>query len=230
MSIFNEDIIIAIDGYSSCGKSTFAKSLAEKLAYLYIDSGAMYRAVTLVFLNEGLISNEKIDKHKFSEVLKKIEISFINNETYLNGRKIENDIRSIEVANSVSTVSKIREVRNKLVTIQREIGRNKRVVMDGRDIGSIVFPEAEIKIFMIADVNIRAERRYKELKIKDEKINFSEVRENLIKRDYIDIHRKESPLVKAEDAIILDNSSLTPEEQLKWGLDLINTKFLAKLK
>jgi CMP/dCMP kinase len=229
--VFSKNIIISVDGYSSCGKSTFARSLAEKLGYIYIDSGAMYRAMTILCLKNGIILNGKIDTKRLKSILENIDIKFIFNENnnksevYLNGENVENEIRSVEIANNVSLISKIPEIREKLVSIQRSMGENKRIVMDGRDIGTVVFPDAEIKIFMTADINIRAERRYKELLLTLKDITFDSVKENLVNRDYIDVHRKESPLIMADDAILLDNSNMNQEEQLNWGLKLINRKY-----
>jgi len=228
---FNKNIIIAIDGYSSCGKSTLAKSLANIIGYTYIDSGAMYRAVTIMCLEKKLINKEKIDTKNLIKELQNIDIKFIYNkknkktETHLNGKNVENEIRSIEIANYVSLVSKIPEIREKLVNIQKDLGKNKKIVMDGRDIGTVVFPEAEIKIFMTADINIRAERRFKELIKFQKNITIDEIKENLAKRDFIDVNRKESPLKIADDAIILDNSYLTPEDQLSWVINIICRKF-----
>lgn len=226
-----EDIIIAIDGHSSCGKSTFAKALAKNLGYLYIDSGAMYRAVTILCINNGLLKGDNIDLKKLSEELQYIDIQFVYNdktqkhETFLNGKNVETEIRSIEIAKYVSIISKIPKVRERLVSIQRKLGENKRIVMDGRDIGTVVFPNAEIKIFMTADVNIRAERRFKELILSKNDITIEAIKENLTTRDNIDANREASPLKMADDAVLLDNSYLTPEEQLNWGLDLIKNRF-----
>ena len=220
-------MIIAVDGYSSCGKSTFAKAIAKKLSYIYIDSGAMYRAVTLYSLREGIIDGEDIDLEKLARHLNHIKIQFRLNkqrerdETYLNGENVEEEIRTIHVSNHVSDISKIKIVRKKMVEIQQEMGKNRGIVMDGRDIGTVVFPNAEMKIFMTAGVEIRAERRYKELIEKGLTVSFEGVRENIVKRDNIDENRKESPLRKAEDAIVLDNSFTTPDEQMVWFHDLL---------
>ena len=236
MTIFNKNIIIAIDGYSSCGKSTLAKSLAEKIGYTYIDSGAMYRAVTIICLEKRIINNEKINTKNLIKELQNIDIRFIYNninkktETHLNGKNVEKEIRSIEIANYVSIISKIPEIREKLVNIQKNLGKNKRIVMDGRDIGTVVFPMAEIKIFMTADINVRAERRFKELIKMQENVTIDETKDNLTKRDFIDINRKESPLKIADDAIILDNSYLTPEDQLNWVIGIISRKFQIIIK
>lgn len=217
---------IAIDGYSSSGKSTFAKAIARRLNYLYIDSGAMYRAVTLFCLREGIIDGEKIDLKKINQSLDKIKIEFVYNkpqnlyETYLNREKVEEKIRSITVSEHVSFISKIKSVREKMVEGQRDLGQNKNIVMDGRDIGTVVFPEADIKIYLTADVDVRAQRRYKELLEKGLKVSFEEVKKNIVERDFIDETRKESPLKKADDAIVLDNSNMTPDEQLEWFMNL----------
>jgi len=220
----NKRIIIAVDGHSSCGKSTLAKSLARELGYIYIDSGAMYRAVTLVALRNGWINGGEPDLDKIISGLQNIRITFkwdsINekNVTFLNGENIENEIRGLEVSQNVSPVSTIPEVRHEMVKQQRENGINKGIVMDGRDIGTVVFPEAELKIFMTASPEIRAQRRYLELKDKGENVDFNEILRNVNERDKIDSERKVSPLKKAEDAIVLDNSFLTREEQLEWAL------------
>jgi len=217
-------ITIAIDGFSSCGKSTLAKSLARELGYAYIDSGAMYRVVTLVALRNGWINNRVPDKNKIINGLKNICISFKfiqeteKNTTFLNNENVEEQIRSLDVSNNVSPVSAIKEVRREMVQIQREMGANGGIVMDGRDIGTVVFPRAELKIFMTASQEIRAKRRYDELLGKGQKVTMEEVIKNISERDYIDQNRKESPLRKAEDAIVLDNSNLTIEGQLEWAL------------
>ncbi len=220
-------IIIAIDGYSSSGKSTFAKAIAKKLGYLYIDSGAMYRAVTLYSLKNGIIDDHNIDLKKLARSLNLFKIEFrVNkqtgrNETYLNGVNVEEGIRDIPVSNHVSDISKIKFVREKMVEFQQEMGKDKGIVMDGRDIGTVVFPQAELKIFMTAGVEIRAERRYKEMVEKGLDVSFEEVRENIITRDRIDENRQESPLRKAVDAIVLDNSHMTPDEQMVWFHELL---------
>lgn len=221
VSSYNQ-MIIAVDGYSSSGKSTFAKAIAKKLGYLYIDSGAMYRAVTLYSLQNGIIEDHNIDQKKLSRNLDRIKIEFRfnkqtrRNDTYLNGKNVEEGIRGIRVSDHVSDISKIKFVREKMVEFQQEMGKDKGIVMDGRDIGTVVFPDAELKIFMTAGVEIRAERRYKELIEKGLSVSFEQVRENIVKRDRIDENRKESPLRKAEDAIVLDNSHMTPDEQMVW--------------
>jgi len=221
-------LIIAIDGHSSCGKSTVAKDLAKKIGYIYIDSGAMYRAVTLFALQNNLIYSEKVDENKLVQIIDQVSISFHYNnekqryETYLNDELVEDEIRKLEVANNVSMIAKIKFVRKKMVALQHELSKEGGVIMDGRDIGTVVFPNADLKIFMTADVEIRATRRYNELKEKGESISLDEIRENISKRDFIDENRDESPLRKAEDALILNNSHLTPAEQLDWIVDRMN--------
>ncbi len=222
MTLLNKSIIIAVDGYSSCGKSTFAKSIAEELDYVYIDSGAMYRAVALYCLKKGIIMNDNSDIKQVIKALKFIDIEFKFNrsaqkyETFLNNENVEEDIRSVEVSEVVSLISKIKQVREKILVLQRRMGEKKGIVMDGRDIGTVVFPEAELKIFMTADVNVRAKRRYDELKEKGLKVSLDEIKRNIEQRDHQDVNRKESPLAKAKDAIELDNSSMTVEEQMNW--------------
>lgn len=221
-------IVIAVDGHSSCGKSTLAKALARKLGYIYIDSGAMYRAVTLYALRNGWINGGNPDKEKIISGLKDIEITFKwdgrteQNITFLNGENVEDEIRRLEVSQNVSPVSTIAEVRHEMVRQQRENGRKKGIVMDGRDIGTVVFPEAELKIFMTASPQIRAERRYLELIEKGLDVDFEEILKNVGERDTIDSEREVSPLRKADDAITLDNSDLTREEQLVWALERVN--------
>lgn len=220
-------IVIAIDGHSSCGKSTMAKSLARILGYTYIDSGAMYRAVTLLALRNGWISNGVPDTKKVIEGIKNIKITFSwdetteKNVTFLNGENIEDEIRRLEVSQNVSPISTIAEVRHEMVKQQRENGINKGIVMDGRDIGTVVFPDAELKIFMTASPEIRAQRRYLELKEKGAETDFDEILKNVKERDEIDSTRKVSPLKKANDAFVLDNSHLTREEQLTWTLNKV---------
>ncbi len=218
-------IVIAIDGHSSCGKSTLAKSLARELGYIYIDSGAMYRVVTLHALRNGWITDGQPDKKKITEGLKEIKITFEwdktteKNTTFLNGENVEDEIRQLEVSQNVSPLSTIAEVRTEMVKQQRENGKNKGIVMDGRDIGTVVFPDAELKIFMTASPEIRAQRRYLELKEKGEEVAFDEILNNVEERDSIDSTRETSPLKKAEDALVLDNSFLSREEQLQWSLE-----------
>lgn len=223
----DKKIIIAIDGHSSCGKSTVAKQLAQRLGYIYIDTGAMYRVVTLVALRNGWIVNKIPDKEKLIAGLKDIQITFQwdekrgKNTTYLNGENVEEEIRQLEVSENVSPISTIAEVRQEMVKQQRENGKNKGIVMDGRDIGTVVFPGAELKIFMTASPEIRAQRRYKELKEKGIDVNFDEVLANVEGRDKIDSSRAVSPLKKAGDALVLDNSHLTREEQLEWAINKV---------
>ena len=222
-----EKLTIAIDGFSSCGKSTIAKALASELGYNYVDTGAMYRAVTLYCIKQGWILDHNIDKEKLVKYLSKIHIKFKFNsetklsETYLNDQNVEREIRSMEISDHVSKVSAIKEVRHKLVKLQQEMGKDKGVVMDGRDIGTVVFPDADLKLFMTADIDIRVYRRYDELTSKGEKVTFNEVKENLSKRDYDDTNRKDNPLRKAEDAIVLDNSDLNKQQQLDFVLKII---------
>ncbi len=220
-------LTIAVDGYSSCGKSTFAKRIAEELGYIYIDSGAMYRAVTLYCLEQGLIRNGKVDETGLVSVLGKVDIDFTADNTQgrylvrLNGRIVEEEIRSMKVSDLVSPVSKIGEVRAKLVGLQRSIQGENGVVMDGRDIGTVVFPDADIKIFMTADPHIRAERRYLELKEKGVPASLEKVEQNIRERDDIDENRLISPLKKAADALVLDNSHMNVEEQMEWFRNLL---------
>lgn len=222
----SERITIAIDGFSSTGKSTVAKQLAKALEYIYVDSGAMYRAVTLFAMQKGLISNDGFDKENLLTYLNDITISFEYNpvkgfaEVYLNGINVEADIRTLEVSNFVSLIAEVSEVRKKLVEQQQQFGKNKGVVMDGRDIGTVVFPDAELKIFMTASAETRAQRRYEELKAKGEIASFSSVLENIQERDFIDTNRDDSPLVQADDAILFDNSSLSIKQQFEALLHL----------
>lgn len=224
-------IIITIDGWSSCGKSTLARQLARKLDYTYIDSGAMYRAITLYFLRNH-VDWESVREVK--QALKNIELEFIynpksaNTEIYLNGENVEFVIRDLVVAEKVSEVAAIKEVREFAVEQQRIMGKGKGIVMDGRDIGTTVFPHAELKIFMTADNAIRVERRFKELFEKNPNVSLDEVKNNLEMRDYIDSNREVSPLRQAKSAIVLDNTNLTPEEQLKLALKLAKDKIAEK--
>lgn len=226
-----QNITIAIDGHSSSGKSTVAKELAKMLQYTYFDSGAMYRAVTLFCMNNKLIQGNEVLEEALKERMDEINIDFIMNpetgiaDTFLNGQNVEHEIREIQVSNLVSPVSKIGFVRKALVKIQREISKGKGVVMDGRDIGTVVFPKAEIKIFMTASPEVRAKRRYDELKAKGSEVSLEEILKNVQQRDFIDSNRKESPLKQAKDAILLDNSHLTREEQLQWIINLIENRF-----
>ena len=221
-------IIIAIDGYSSTGKSTLANALAKKLAYAYIDTGAMYRAVTLYALRNGFVKHDSIDKESLENSLTDIEITFVVSEdsqsaVCLNGELIEDKIRGMEVSNSVSYVSAVPAVRELLVAQQQQMGVSKCVVMDGRDIGSVVFPDAELKLFMTASESIRAQRRYNELSSKGDQVSLEEVRMNISERDYRDTHREIAPLVQVEDALVLDNSNLTPNQQLEWVLERVRS-------
>lgn len=217
-------IIIAIDGWSSCGKSTLAKQLAKKLGYTYIDSGAMYRAITLFFIRNNVNWN---NEEEVLNSLQKISLSFRNNvttgqsEIYLNDENVESFIRELSVAQKVSDVSTIKAVREYAVKEQQKMGDGKGIVMDGRDIGTTVFPNAELKIFMDADNEVRAERRFKEMQVKNPAVTIEEVKENLSTRDYIDSHREISPLKKADDAIVIDNTYLTPDGQLELALQYV---------
>ncbi|WP_396212286.1 (d)CMP kinase [Flavobacterium sp.] len=220
-------ITIAIDGFSSTGKSTLAKQLAKHLGYIYVDTGAMYRAVTLFTMQKGYISNEFFNKETLINSLPLIKLYFQFNadlgfaEMYLNDVNVEKEIRTIEVSNFVSKVAEVSEVRAKLVEQQKEMGRNKAIVMDGRDIGTVVFPDAELKIFMTASAETRAQRRFDELQAKGDSVTYEEVLKNVQDRDYIDTHRDDSPLVIADDAIEIDNSYLSREEQFQAVLELI---------
>lgn len=219
-------IVIAIDGHSSTGKSTVAKKLAKELEYKFVDTGAMYRAVTLFAMRNNWLQNGEVDESKLIKNLSSVKINFeFNTETetndvILDGENVQQNIRSMEVSENVSSVAKIDEVRKKLVEIQKQLGKEKGIVMDGRDIGSVVFPEAELKIFMTASADIRAQRRYNELKEKGEKLTFEEVLKNVKHRDDIDTNRKNSPLIQAKDAIKIDNSYMSQEEQFNIILNL----------
>ncbi len=225
MSTKQNKIIIAIDGYSSCGKSTFAKAIAARLGYIFIDTGAMYRAVTLCALEAGAIRDGEVDAERVVGLLPQINISFRFNaergasDVYVNGQCVEPRIRSIEVSSAVSRISSIPAVREKLVAMQQQMGRDRGVVMDGRDIGTVVFPDAELKIFMTADAEVRARRRYDELTAKGDKVTLEEILENVIARDKADMEREISPLRRAADAVVLDNSRMTVEEQMEWFME-----------
>lgn len=226
-----DKIIIAIDGYSSTGKSTFAKLVAAKLGYIYIDTGALYRALTLKAINTGVISeNNTIDLKSLEKMLKSTEISFEpsgeggRSETYLDLQNVESEIRRLEVSNKVSHIAAVPQVRSFVDSILTKFGEKKGVVMDGRDIGTAVFPNAELKIFMTADPSIRAKRRMKEMEEKGENPNFEDVYNNLLERDYIDTHRDVAPLTQAQDAILLDNSYMTLDEQMTWILKKLNNE------
>ena len=223
----DKKLIIAIDGYSSCGKSTFARAIAKEINYIFIDSGAMYRAVTLYCMRKNFINVRGVKTEAIISELNQIIIDFIYNpdineyETYLNSENVEKEIRSMEVTSYVSRISQIQEVRTRMVELQRQIGVYKGIVMDGRDIGTVVFPDADIKIFMTASVEIRAKRRYDELKSRGIFIEFDEVKRTIIARDIADENRDISPLRRADDAIILDNTKMTVEEQMDWIKDII---------
>ena len=223
--MMNKKIIIAIDGHSSCGKSTFAKAIAARLGYIFIDTGAMYRAVTLYALENGAIRSGVVDEDSVVKMLGDINIDFRFNpergasDIYVNGDMVEGKIRTIEVSNCVSAVSSIAEVRTKLVAMQQAMGLRRGIVMDGRDIGTVVFPDAELKIYMTADAMVRAERRYKELTAKGDSVTLEEIYENVVSRDKADMSRAISPLRKADDAIVLDNSHMSVEEQMAWFME-----------
>ncbi len=223
-------ITIAIDGFSSTGKSTIAKELAKYLGYIYVDTGAMYRAVAYFAMQQGMIDKNRFDVENLIWNLDKIKIGFKYNsdlgysETYLNGENVEKQIRTIEVSQYVSRVAEVSEVRSKLVEQQQKMGKDKGIVMDGRDIGTVVFPEAELKLFITSDANVRAKRRFDELIAKGEQVTFDEVLKNVTERDYIDTHREDSPLIKATDAIEIDNSNLTRKEQFDKILALVKAK------
>lgn len=220
-----ENFVIAIDGFSSCGKSTVAKAVAKQLNFVFVDSGAMYRAVTLYFLRHAVDFD---DTSAVSEALKQIQIDFVPRsdsaaDIFLNGENVSDEIRSMPVSEKVSEVAAIKEVRTAMVAQQQALGSRRNIVMDGRDIGTTVFPDADLKIFMTADPEVRALRRYAELQAKGQFVGLDEIRENLAHRDHIDSTREESPLRQAEDAIVLDNSTLSQEAQLQFVLDLVAT-------
>lgn len=223
-------IIIAIDGFSSTGKSTLAKQLAKHLGFVFVDSGAMYSAIALFALQNDYISETVFGKELLIKSLPFIKLHFVFNpelgfsEMYLNNINVETEIRSLRVSNFVSKIAEISEVRSKLVEQQQEMGKNKGIVMDGRDIGTVVFPNAELKIFMNASTQVKAQRRFGELTEKGQKVSFEEVLKNVQERDYIDTHRDDSPLVKADDAIEIDNSNMTREEQFELVLDLVEER------
>lgn len=224
-------IIVAIDGHSSCGKSTMAKDLAREVGYIYVDTGAMYRAVTLFAMRNNLFGADgNINTERLEQLLPEVKISFkLDPETSrpmtcLNGEVVEQEIRSLEVSQHVSPIAALPFVRAKLVEQQQAMGREKGIVMDGRDIGTVVFPEAELKIFVTASAEIRAQRRYKELQAKGMPADFDDILKNVEERDYIDSHRATSPLRQADDALVLDNSHLTIEEQKKWLMEKFNEK------
>lgn len=227
-------ITIAIDGFSSCGKSTMAKDLAKKLGYVYVDTGAMYRAVTLYAMRNGLFNADgSVKTADLERQMNKINITFKLNktaerpDTYLNNELVENDIRTLEVSNHVSQIAAVSFIREAMVAQQQRMGKDKGVVMDGRDIGTTVFPEAELKVFVTASAEVRAQRRYDELKEKGMPADFNDILKNVQERDYIDSHREVSPLRKAPDAIELDNSHMTIAEQSAWLMELVKQKIEA---
>ena len=224
------DIIIAIDGYSSTGKSSFAKLIAKEFGFMYLDSGALYRGVTLYAIEHSMIGDDNVaDEAALEQALPGIDLHFVQEDgecrTYMGDRCIEKEIRSLAVSRKVSPISALAPVREYVDRKLRELGSRKRVVIDGRDIGSTVFPDAEIKIFMTADPEVRAMRRLKEMQAKGEDVKFEDVLENVRERDYIDSHRKVSPLTRAEDAIVLDNSRMTLDDQMEWIRRLVAEKF-----
>ena len=220
------DIIIAIDGYSSTGKSSFAKIIAKEFSFLYLDSGALYRGVTLFAIENGFISDDcTIDVPGLDKAMEELDLHFGEGGTYIGERCIEKEIRSLEVAGKVSPIATVAEVRRFVDMKLREFGKKRRVVMDGRDIGTTVFPDAELKIFMTADPMIRAERRAAEMSAKGDNVNIEDVLKNLQERDYIDSHREVSPLTQAADAIVLDNSHMTMDDQMVWIRKVISERF-----
>ena len=218
-------IIVALDGHSSCGKSTMAKVLAREIGYIYVDTGAMYRTVTLFALRNGVFNGEQLDAERLAALMPQLEVSFkLDPETnlplaMLNGEVVEQEIRTMEVSSRVSPVAALPFVREAMTAMQQRMGEQKGIVMDGRDIGTVVFPQAELKIFVTASAEVRAQRRYDELKVKGENVTFEEILKNVQERDYIDSHREVAPLRQAEDALVLDNSNMTREEQNQWLLD-----------
>lgn len=220
------DIIIAIDGYSSTGKSSFAKIIANEFSFLYLDSGALYRGVTLFAIENGYISDDNtIDIEALTQAMKDLDLHFGEGGTYIGERCVEKAIRSLAVAGKVSPIATVPQVRNFVDMKLREFGKKKRIVMDGRDIGTTVFPDAELKIFMTADPMVRAERRAAEMEAKGDKVDIQDVLKNLQERDYIDSHREVSPLTQAEDAIVLDNSHMTMDDQMVWIRNIIAERF-----
>ena len=224
-------MIVAVDGYSSTGKSTVAKRIARRLGLTYIDTGAMYRAVTLAALRQGAIDAEgRIDEEQVRGILPQVEIAFRGEgkegraETYLNGENVEREIRGMEVADQVSGIAALGFVRTFLVEQQREMGRRGDVILDGRDIGSVVFPNADVKFFLTASPEVRAKRRYEELRAKGMEVSYEEVEANVRKRDYIDSHREASPLVQAADAVVVDNSTMTVDEEVEWMVRVIEER------
>jgi len=232
--MIHHKIVIAIDGHSSCGKSTIAKAVAAKFGYVFIDSGAMYRAVTLFALRHNLAANGEVKKQELINSLPEIKIDFRYNQvqqksdTWLNGENVEDEIRQLPVSQNVSPVATIAEVRKAMVRLQKEMGKDKGIVMDGRDIGTVVFPDAELKLFVTASAEIRAKRRFDELTTKGDKVSFAEILENVQERDRIDSTREASPLRKADDALVLDNSDMTREEQLEWVIGKVEERLKFK--
>lgn len=226
----SKKLIIAVDGYSSCGKSTFAKAIAKKLDYIYIDTGAMYRAVTLFALRNNYISPNHFDQKTLIAELENVNVYFQKNtengknDVFLNGENVEEEIRGLQVSQFVSPVSGVKEVREKMVDLQRKMSEARGVILDGRDIGTVVFPNADIKLFMTADPDVRAKRRYDELMAKGTNVSLAEIKENVVQRDLQDTTRAESPLTQASDAIVLDNSYMTPEQQMEWFVKLLDKK------
>lgn len=224
-------ITIAIDGHSSCGKSTMAKDLARRVGYVYVDTGAMYRAVTLFAIREGLfLPDGQPDTERLAVLMPEVKVSFVLNpvtglpQTCLNKEIVEDEIRTIDVSSHVSVIAALPFVREALTRQQQEMGRAKGIVMDGRDIGTVVFPDAELKVFVTASAEVRARRRYLELTEKGQQVSFEEILHNVQERDYIDSHRAVAPLKQAADALVLDNSELTREEQMQWLLDRFNER------
>ena len=231
----NHKIVVAIDGHSSCGKSTIAKAVASKFGYIFIDSGAMYRAVTLFALRKQLITEGSVKVQELIDLLPTIQIDFRYNaekqksDTYLNGENVEDEIRQLPVSQNVSPVATIAEVRAAMVRLQQEMGKDKGIVMDGRDIGTVVFPDAELKLFVTASAEIRAQRRFDELTAKGETVSYEEILQNVQERDRIDSTREASPLRKADDALVLDNSHMTREEQLVWAIKQVEKSIKSKI-
>lgn len=227
---FDLKINIAIDGYSSCGKSTLAKLLSQKLEYNYIDTGAMYRSVTLYLVNQGIIKDGKVTLETVIKSLDEIDVTFKFNpeknqsDTYLNGINVEDEIRSPEISSLVSGISKIKEVRQKLIALQQKIAKDKGIVMDGRDIGTAVLPDAEVKFFVTADLEVRTQRRFDELEAKGYDFSYTKVKENLLERDHNDTNRKENPLTQAEDALLLDNTDLTIDQLVNIAYEVVANK------
>lgn len=233
--MIHHKIIIAIDGHSSCGKSTIARAVAVRFGYVFIDSGAMYRAVTLYALRHNLVADGEVKREELTSALPKMKIEFKYNteqqksDTYLNGENVEEEIRQLPVSQNVSPIATIAEVRKAMVRLQHEMGKNKGIVMDGRDIGTVVFPDAELKLFVTASAEIRAKRRFDELTAKGEAVSYAEILQNVQERDRIDSTREASPLRKADDALVLDNSNMTHEEQLEWVIGKVEERLKFKV-